>query len=216
MNDLSTFEIPTEILDEIQHNIQHIIENFDIPDANKLDVIKKINFMYTQTKQMSVTDSLTGLFNYRHFESEFEREFKRAKRYNNNLSVAIIDIDFFKKINDTYGHLCGDYILKEVAYIINENFRQTDYMFRYGGEEFAVILTETPFESAHIPLERLREKIENHKFIYDKEQINLTVSIGYSSDKDFETTFDMFDNADKALYKAKNEGRNRVRGNNDD
>ena len=94
----TNFEIPSDVLDEIQNNIQNIIEGFDIPEANKMDVIKKINFMYTQTKQMSVTDALTGLFNRRHFESEFEREYKRAKRYNNDLSLAIIDIDFFKKI----------------------------------------------------------------------------------------------------------------------
>lgn len=76
----TNFEIPSDVLDEIQNNIQNIIESFDIPEANKLDVIKKINFMYTQTKQMSVTDALTGLFNRRHFEAEFEREYKRAKR----------------------------------------------------------------------------------------------------------------------------------------
>lgn len=91
------FEIPSDVLDEIQRNIQNIIEGFDIPDDNKMDVIKKINFMYTQTKQMSVTDALTKLYNRRRFESDFEREYKRAKRYKSELSLAIIDIDFFKK-----------------------------------------------------------------------------------------------------------------------
>ena len=156
------FEIPSDVLDEIQSNIQNIIENFDIPDANKMDVINKINFMYTQTKQMSVRDPLTKLFNRRHFETELEREYKRAKRYKNDLSLAIIDIDFFKRINDTYGHSCGDYILKEVAYIMNQNFRQTDTIFRYGGEEFVVLLTETPASTACVPLERLRKRIEEN------------------------------------------------------
>lgn len=206
--ELKNFELPSDILDEIQHNIENIIQSFDIPTANKLDVIKKINFMYTQTKQMSITDPLTNLFNRRHFENQFEKEFKRVKRYNNYLSLAIIDIDFFKKINDTYGHSCGDYVLREVAYLINTNFRQTDSIFRYGGEEFVVILTETSELTAKVPLERLRKKIENHSFIFNNQEISVTISIGVTSRTDYENCFEMFDDADKALYKAKNEGRN--------
>lgn len=204
------FDIPENVLDEIQSNIQAIIENLDVPDANKTEVIKKINFMYTQTKQLTITDNLTRLFNRRHFDFEFEREFKRAKRYKNDLSIAIIDIDFFKKINDTYGHSCGDYILRETAFIIKDNFRQTDIVCRYGGEEFGIILTETSKETSHIPLERLRKRIENNKFLYKGQPINLTVSIGVTSNTDFESLSEMFDEADKALYQAKTNGRNMV------
>ena len=209
MND--NFEIPSDVLDQIQNNIQNIIENFDIPDANKMEVIKKINFMYTQTKQMSITDTLTKLFNRRHFENEFEREFRRTKRYNNDFSIAIIDIDFFKKINDTYGHSCGDYILKEVAFLMKNNFRQTDTVFRYGGEEFVVLLTETPHQTACVPLERLRKRIENNKFLFNNQEIKVTISIGTTSKTDFEKAQNMFDLADKALYEAKNNGRNQTR-----
>lgn len=205
------FEIPSGVLDEIQKNIQSIIEGFDIPDDNKMDVIKKINFMYTQTKQLSVTDALTRLFNRRQFEGDFEREYKRAKRYNSELSLAIIDIDFFKKINDTYGHSCGDYVLKEAAYLMLKTFRQTDFVFRYGGEEFAVILTETSAGKALIPLERFRQAIENYNFKYQGKDLKVTVSIGVSSNIDFETPWEMFDDADKALYEAKNCGRNRIK-----
>ena len=205
------FEIPSDVLDQIQNNIQNIIENFDIPDANKMEVIKKINFMYTQTKQMSITDTLTKLFNRRHFENEFEREFRRNKRYNNDLSIAIIDIDFFKKINDTYGHSCGDYVLREVAFLIKNNFRQTDTVFRYGGEEFVVLLTETPQQTACVPLERLRKLIENNKFLFNNQEIKVTISIGTTSKTDFENAQSMFDLADKALYEAKNNGRNQTR-----
>ena len=204
------FEIPSEVLDEIQTNIQNIIESFDIPDDNKLDVIKKINFMYTQTKQMSVTDPLTKLFNRRHFDAEFEREYKRTKRYQNDLSIAIIDIDYFKKINDTYGHSCGDYVLKEIAYLMNSNFRQTDTLFRYGGEEFVVVLTETPEETAHIPMERLRKLVENHVFKFHNQELKVTISVGINSKTDYESAFEMFDDADKALYEAKNSGRNKI------
>lgn len=205
------FEIPSDVLDEIQNNIQSIIENFDIPDANKMEVIKKINFMYTHTKQMSITDNLTKMFNRRHFENEFEREFRRSKRYKTDLSIAVIDIDLFKKINDTYGHSCGDYVLKEVAFLMKNNFRQTDILFRYGGEEFVVILTETPHETACVPLERLRKRVENNKFLFNNQEIQVTISIGVTSKTDFEKAQDMFDLADKALYEAKNNGRNQTR-----
>ena len=136
------FNFPESVLDEIQKNIEDIILNFDIPESNKLDVIKKINYMYSQTRYLSVTDALTGLYNRRHFEDNLEREFLRAVRYKSNLSFAIIDVDFFKKINDTYGHSCGDYVLKEIAYLILQTFRKTDLVFRYGGEEFTVIITK--------------------------------------------------------------------------
>lgn len=204
------FEIPSELLDEIQKNIKDIIVSFDIPDNNKMDVIRKINFMYKHTKHLSETDALTKLNNRRCFENCFDKEFARAKRYGNKLSIGIIDVDFFKKINDTYGHLCGDYILQEVAYNIVNNFRQTDFVFRYGGEEFTVILTETPAESAQIPFERLRKTIEEQVFKYDNKDIKVTISAGISSNTELQDAWDMLDEADKALYKAKNNGRNRV------
>lgn len=204
------FEIPSELLDEIQKNIKDIIVSFDIPDNNKMDVIRKINFMYKHTKHLSETDALTKLNNRRCFENCFDKEFARAKRYGNKLSIGIIDVDFFKKINDTYGHLCGDYILQEVAYNIVNNFRQTDFVFRYGGEEFTVILTETSAESAQIPFERLRKTIEEQVFKYNNKDIKVTISTGISSNTELQDAWDMLDEADKALYKAKNNGRNRV------
>ncbi|MBP3924050.1 GGDEF domain-containing protein [bacterium] len=204
-------DIPSEVLDEIQKNIEDIIRNFDVPDANKMDVIKKINFIYNQSKHLSITDELTGLFNRRHFEQNFEREFLRAKRYGSDLSIAIIDIDFFKKVNDTYGHLCGDYVLRETAYTIQDSFRKTDMVFRYGGEEFVVILTETSLESALIPLERLRKRIEAKNLFYEGKNFNITVSIGLNSDTSkFESASEFLDAADKALYRAKENGRNRI------
>lgn len=205
------FEIPSDVLDKIQQNIQDIIESFDIPDSNKMEVIKKINFMYTQTKQMSVTDPLTGLYNRRHFETSLEREYMRARRYNSALSLAVVDIDFFKKVNDVYGHSCGDYVLKEAAYHMINTFRKTDMIFRYGGEEFVIILTETSANNALIPLERLRKSIEDYSFRYHGEKLKITISIGCSSNTQFETPWEMFDDADKALYNAKNSGRNCIK-----
>ncbi len=210
MTDIN-FDLPSDILDEIQQNIQNIIESFDIPDDNKFDVIRKINFMYTQTKQLSITDALTNLYNRRYFETAFAREFARAKRYNSDLSLVIVDIDWFKKINDTYGHSCGDFVLKELSWLMAENFRQTDIIFRYGGEEFVILLTETPSETAGIPIERLRKIVEENKFRYKGYDIDVTISAGISSNKDVNDSCEMFDKADKALYTAKEEGRNRVR-----
>ncbi|MBE7709513.1 MAG: GGDEF domain-containing protein [Cyanobacteria bacterium SIG32] len=205
------FDIPASVLDEIQKNIEDIILNFDIPEGNKIDVIKKINFMYSQTRFLSVTDSLTGLYNRRHFEDTLEREFLRASRYKNNLSFAIIDVDFFKKVNDTYGHSTGDYVLKEVAYLILQNLRKTDMVFRYGGEEFAVIITETPKEKAIVPLERLRKAVEEYPFSYNGQDIKITISIGISEVcENITTVHQLFDDADRALYKAKENGRNQI------
>ena len=207
----NNFDLSPEILDEIQSNIEEIIKGFPISESNKMDVIKKINFMYSHTKHLSVTDALTGLYNRRHFDNMIEREFLRAQRYSNDLSIALIDIDFFKKVNDTYGHLCGDYVLKEVAYLTLETFRKTDMVFRYGGEEILVILTETPLEKAVIPLERLRKSIESYPFNYDGQDIRITVSIGAEAISPEISDFEkLIGRADKALYQAKENGRNKV------
>lgn len=210
-----SFYLPPEVLDKIQSNIQDIILNFNVPEGNKLDVIKKINFIYSQTRHMSVTDPLTGLYNRRHFEDNLEREFLRAKRYGNDLSFAIIDVDYFKKVNDNFGHSFGDYVLKEIAYLLNQTFRKTDLVFRYGGEEFAVIITETSKEKAIIPLERLRQNIANYPFDFENRKINITVSIGVADvSEEVEDAQKLFEDADKALYVAKNNGRNRVQTSN--
>lgn len=205
------FDIPQDILDEIQKNIEEIITNFPVPEDNKTDVIKKINFMYSHTRYLSLVDPLTGLYNRRHLDCNLDREFLRAKRYGSELSLAVIDIDFFKKINDTYGHLCGDYILKETAYLILDSFRKTDLVFRYGGEEFVVLLTETSLESAQIPLERLRKNIENYPFKFKNQDIKLTISIGAAGiSSQIVSSGDLLDSADMALYRAKEGGRNRI------
>lgn len=207
-----SFDIPDNVLDEIQHNIEEIIQSFPIPDDNKLDVIKKINFMYSQTKYLSVTDGLTGLYNRRHFQCNFDREFLRSERYDSKLSLAMIDIDFFKQVNDTYGHGCGDYVLKEIAYLALQTFRKTDMVFRYGGEEFAVILTETDIQNAIIPCERLRKNVETYPFIYNGQPFNVTISAGVcEKDSSILSAFDLFEKTDKALYQAKKTGRNQVK-----
>lgn len=179
--------------------------------VNELAVLFRMRYLYSRTEYLSVTDGLTGLYNRRHFEVNIEREFLRAKRYGSILSLAMLDIDHFKKVNDTYGHQFGDYVLREISSIIFSSFRKTDMIYRYGGEEIAIILTETSMENALIPIERLREKISQHKFCYNNEEVHITISIGVSENLEYiENQKDFVECADKALYKAKQDGRNKV------
>ena len=206
-----SFDIPDELLDEIQQNIAQIISDFDVPEENKLEVIKQINYIYTRTKYLSITDELTGLSNRRYFDSNFEKEFLRAQRYSNKLTLVMFDIDHFKKVNDTYGHQCGDFILKQVSNAALQTFRKTDTVFRFGGEEFVVILTETDIEQSKIPLERFRKTIETLDLNYQNQQVNITVSIGACQlNPEIKTKEELLEMTDKALYKAKNSGRNQV------
>ena len=209
--EVMSFEIPGGILDEIQQNIEHIIQTFDIPEENKMEVIKQINFMYSRTKYLSLTDELTGLANRRCFENTFEKEFLRAKRYNNKLTLVIFDIDYFKKVNDTFGHQCGDYILKQVSNAALQTFRKTDTVFRFGGEEFVVILTETDINQSIIPLERFRKTVETLDLNYHGQPVNITVSIGACQlTPDIHSKDILLEKTDNALYKAKNSGRNKT------
>ena len=206
-----SFDIPDSVLDEIQQNIQNVIKAFDIPEENKLEVIKQINYIYTRTKYLSMTDELTGLSNRRCFDTSFEKEFLRAKRYNNKLTLVMFDIDFFKQVNDTYGHQCGDYILKQVSNAALQTFRKTDSVFRFGGEEFTVLLTETDIEKAIIPLERFRKTVETLNLSYQNQPIHITVSIGaFQLDENIFSKEEFLQKADEALYEAKNSGRNKT------
>ena len=207
----SFMNLSSSMLDEIQHNIENIIRDFDVPDENKQEVIKQINFVYTRTKYLSITDELTGIPNRRHFETEYEKEYSRSIRYKSKLTLVIFDIDKFKKINDEYGHICGDYVLQQIANAALQTFRKTDSVYRIGGEEFAVILPETSIEQSKIPLERFRKTVETLYLQHYNQQINVTVSIGACElTNDIKSKTELFEKADEALYKAKNSGRNRI------
>lgn len=205
------FNIPDGLLDEIQQNIQNIIRDFDVPEENKIEVIKQINYIYTRTKYLSITDELTGLSNRRCFDATFEKEFLRASRYKNKLTLVMFDIDYFKSVNDTYGHQCGDYILKQISNAALQTFRKTDTVFRYGGEEFVVILTETDINQAIIPLERFRKTVQTLALNYQGQDVNVTVSIGACQlTSDMSSKEEFLQKTDEALYEAKNSGRNKT------
>ena len=166
--------------------------------------------VYSKVLQYATLDALTNLNNRRQFEVRLKQEIATTKRQNNPLCAMMIDIDFFKKVNDTYGHASGDAVLRTVALIIKEHLRESDIPSRYGGEEFAVLLPYTHISEAKIVGERLRKAVENTEIPIDKKTINVTISMGLAEFDTKETGEELFERADKALYEAKESGRNRV------
>lgn len=165
---------------------------------------------YAKVLQYATLDALTGLNNRRQFELRLKQEIATTKRQKNPLCAMMIDIDFFKKVNDTYGHASGDTVLKTTASIIKEHLRESDIPSRYGGEEFAILLPYTHIEEAKIVGERLRKAVESTPIDIDKKNINVTISMGLAEFSPDETGEELFKRADKALYEAKESGRNKV------
>ena len=164
-------------------------------------------------RQLSHSDELTQLANYRGFYETFQREIERALRYSHPLALLMIDIDDFKKCNDTYGHLAGDSVLKQIADLIKKNTRGSDFVARYGGEEFFAVLPETEEPEALAVAERIRSEIEHHVFVDENQNeiAHLSVTIGISSLPLRATNKrDLIRTADFALYRGKAAGKNRV------
>ena len=167
---------------------------------------------YQEVCHFADRDSLTGAFNRRYFEQTLQAEVARHERYGDELSMLILDIDHFKNINDTFGHLKGDEVLRAVVGIITETVRQTDYCIRYGGEEFVVLLPHTSSRNAAWLAERLRKRIQKLSFRVGKDGFGITASIGVASIPVGERKEGsiLTNEADQALYQAKNSGRNKV------
>jgi len=176
------------------------------------------NYMNTSIKlldkleQESTIDFLTGLNNVRQFDNTLNQSFLNVKNKNERLSILIIDIDFFKKVNDTYGHLAGDSVLQQLGMVLSTFSRSFDIVSRIGGEEFSVILPDCPSEQAIEVAERLRVAVETYKFIISDEiKINISISIGAATYPDnVEDLEELIKQADTALYSAKRTGRNKV------
>ncbi|MFT3708929.1 MAG: GGDEF domain-containing protein [Archangium sp.] len=161
--------------------------------------------------RMTTVDGLTQVFNRRYFEDAIERELSRSRRYSRPLSLVLIDIDHFKKINDTWGHLAGDAVLKDVARTVRTRTRREDVLARYGGEEFALLLPEIDLKGASLLAEKVRKLVEKHTFTFDGEDIDVTLSAGVSTvQKKGEDAQELIRKADEKLYEAKSAGRNRV------
>lgn len=167
--------------------------------------------LYHRVAELAITDSVTGVLSRRYCLERFGQELERSKKFKYSFSFLMIDIDNFKIINDSYGHLVGDAVLKEIAKRIKENIRQIDLVGRYGGEEFSVILIETDKSQAKFAAERIRASIEEKYIgVYD-ENLKVTISIGICVfPADAHTAGAIIEKADHALYRAKQSGKNRV------
>ena len=166
--------------------------------------------LFQETQTQALTDELTGIYNRRGLFQEGQFEFQRARRINRPFTVMMFDIDYFKKVNDQYGHAAGDQLLHHFAQHCLKTSRATDLVGRYGGEEFIILLSETNLEAARLIGERLRQFIMNTPFETDAGKITITSSIGIAEAGKQDTLETVIERADAALYKAKNLGRNRV------
>ena len=187
---------------------QHIVPKINTSN-NNIESILSIGIDITTKKELekiASIDKLTGIFNRRMLDQILQIELDITQRHERDLSLIILDIDYFKQVNDTYGHLVGDEVLKDMASIISKNLRASDVFGRYGGEEFLVICTQTNEDNAFNLAEKLRKIIEEYKF----NQVGTkTISLGISSFKRNDTMEQLFKKADEALYCAKEKGRNR-------
>jgi len=175
------------------------------------DVTKQTH-LEQELRELASTDVLTGVHNRRNFLELCETEVLRAQRYKNNLSLIMLDLDFFKNINDTYGHAIGDEAIKSMSFLCLQTLRTTDILGRIGGEEFAILLPETDLESALNIAERIRQTAEEFTFDTETDDIGkFTASFGVTTiNSEDRTPDDMLKRADIALYEAKESGRNRV------
>jgi two-component system cell cycle response regulator len=161
--------------------------------------------------RMTIIDGLTQAHVKRYLLESLEKEIIRARRHVRDLCFLMFDIDHFKKINDFHGHLAGDFVLKELARIVQGRIRRDEVFARYGGEEFAIVLPETNIEGARALAEGLREKVESSRFVFQNELIKVTISIGVAMlQAEDKTSLDLIRQADEKLYEAKRSGRNRV------
>ena len=186
------------------------IERLKEANAEKSRLLDKLRQQSAELERLARQDPLTRLNNRRYLEENLEREFAAAKRYKFPISVALVDIDHFKQINDTFSHQVGDDVLRIVGQILEASCRGVDFAARYGGEEFALVFPQTDLPGALIACERIRQRIEQHNWAALHPDLKVTVSIGVSSDPSLPNHEKLLAAADEQLYAAKRAGRNRV------
>ncbi|MBI5073637.1 MAG: sensor domain-containing diguanylate cyclase [Nitrospirae bacterium] len=202
-------------LHEFTENEVQLLRTISDASANTLYnafLFSQVEDEKTRLEKLAITDYLTGIYNIRYFYHRIIEEFSRSDRYGLPISCLMLDIDFFKKINDTYGHKTGDAVLKEFAQLLKHFTRKSDVLARYGGEEFIVMLPHTSLDGTVAEAERIRNAIKNHKFKSLSNQTGITVSIGISvfPSARIKTHDELISAADDALYEAKKSGRDRV------
>lgn len=205
-------DVDGDILEYIA--IRHDITEFErtkeqLRNINKMmkSKVDELHFMTTSLEEKATKDDLTGLYNRAKFEEIFTEELTKAQRYNDELSVVLLDIDYFKKINDTFGHQAGDVVLKELSTLISTNIKTIDVFARWGGEEFVILLPKTGLDGAVLFADKLRKIVKNFHF---SEVEKMTISCGVGEFEEYEDKLTLFEKIDKALYVAKKNGRDRV------
>ncbi|MFH1413774.1 MAG: GGDEF domain-containing protein [Candidatus Omnitrophota bacterium] len=202
-----------------KHNIGYLVaKGIRTEDKDKFNILAgqfllgmKRALLYERIQELSIIDSLTDVFNRRYFLQRFREELARSEKFQYKFSFVMVDVDHFKSYNDYYGHLVGDAILRDIAAILKENLRQIDFIGRYGGEEFSLILTETDKEQARFATERIRRAVESRLIRAYDEDLRVTISQGVSVFPDSgEDAQALIEGADKAMYAAKDLGRNKV------
>jgi diguanylate cyclase (GGDEF)-like protein len=201
----------TENFDHDNHYDQQDLSLF-VTLASQVAVALENAFLYAQMKELAIIDSLTGIYNRRHFYALASNEVERALRYNKPLAILMIDIDHFKLVNDAYGHAMGDQLLQAVTRQCSLALRKIDIMGRYGGEEFIILLPETGLNEAQQAANRLCEVIAAVEIPSPSGPVKVTASLGLAAlNKSLATLEVLLDCADKALYEAKEAGRNQVK-----
>ncbi len=194
--------VPLEFLARVRTQFRFLDAKEELVNANQ------------RLQELVEIDDLTGLFNMRSIYQKLEFEMERGKRFNRPVTVVMVDMDNFKSVNDGHDHLFGSYVLSEVGKLIKGSTRNIDIPARYGGDEFLIVLSETPLAGVELFCERLRKKVEQTLFSHENDSIKLTLSLGYSTTEPGEniTPKELVRRADIALYEAKNRGRNRTIG----
>jgi diguanylate cyclase (GGDEF)-like protein len=200
-------------LSEMAFSYEELVRKLKWSQEESKTFIGRILDTNKELRQLAFRDELTGLYNHRFFQKEIEQELERSKRYGHALALVFFDIDYFKEINDTYGHLAGDVVLRTVAKQVRTAMRSCDIVVRYGGDEFAIIMPETSHSGLEIFAERLRSVVEDTVVEVDGQSIRITVSVGGACCRggiNTVTKFALFNAADQAIYQSKKAGRNNV------
>jgi diguanylate cyclase (GGDEF)-like protein len=193
----------TKELEALNKRIEETNFNLVMRNQELLDLQSKF-------KELAMHDELTGLYTRRYIIQRIKSMLPGAKRHHLSCCIVVMDVDYFKKVNDTYGHAAGDDVLRTVAFVVKNELRQDDIVARYGGEEFLILLPMTDIHAAQYLVERLRQLIESQKFMFESELISITASFGLTAMAPHDNAEQMIDRADKALFMAKNAGRNRI------
>ncbi len=218
-------ELKTEIsknIDAIRGGVDDFVDRFnerhEATEERNLKLTRQLSQMEQETQELQVMlmenrekllyDALTGVYSRMAYDERIAQELARWNRYGTPFSYVILDIDHFKRINDTYGHNAGDKALKIVAQLMLQYLRQSDYVFRIGGEEFVLLLTNTPAASADTMTQKLRDGIAGSSFHFKGEPVSLTLSAGITETRPNDDFESIYERADQALYKAKHSGRN--------